>query len=107
MCNFFNITTKFAQNRIMRKKSFVYGAIILGMASIICKIIGAIFRVPLTNLIGTEGVGIYQLVYPIFALVLVISSSGIPVAISKIISREYSNQNFKNIKIIFKILNQR
>ena len=85
----------------MKKKSFVYGAIILALASIICKILGAIFRIPLTYLIGTEGVGIYQLVYPIFALFLVASTSGIPVAISKIISKEITNKNYKNTKIIF------
>jgi len=85
----------------MKKKSFVYGALILGLASIACKIFGAIFRIPLTYLIGTEGVGIYQLVFPIYALFLTLSSSGIPVSISKIISREYSKGNNKNIKIIF------
>lgn len=91
-----------AQTIFVKKKSFVHGAIILGLASIICKILGAIFRIPLTNLLGTEGMGYYQLVYPIFALCLVASSSGIPIAISKIVSREYSNKNYKNIKIIFK-----
>lgn len=85
----------------MKKKSFVYGAIILGIASIICKILGAIFRIPLTSLLGLEGIGMYQLVYPIFALCLVASTSGIPVAISKIISREYSGGNYQNIKKIF------
>lgn len=84
------------------KKSFVYGAIILGLASVICKIFGAIFRIPLTYLIGTEGVGIYQLVFPMYALFLTISSSGVPVSISKIISRENTKGNFLNIKIIFK-----
>ena len=86
----------------MSKKSFVYGAIVLGVASILCKIIGAVFRVPLTYLIGVDGVGIYQLVFPVYALFLVIASSGVPVSISKIISKEYSKGNFANIKIIFK-----
>lgn len=86
----------------MSKKSFVYGAIILGVASILCKVIGAIFRVPLTYLIGVDGVGIYQLVFPVYALFLILASSGVPVSISKIISREYSNKNYANIKIVFK-----
>ena len=86
----------------MKKKSFVYGAIILGLASIFCKILGAIFRIPLTYLLGAEGVGIYQLVYPIFALFLVASTSGIPTSLSKIISKEISGNNNKNAKIIFK-----
>lgn len=86
----------------MKKKSFVAGALILTLASVIAKVIGAIFRIPLTHLLGTEGIGIYQLIFPIYALFLVISSSGIPVALSKIISKEYSKDNYKNIDIIFK-----
>lgn len=72
------------------------------MASILCKLIGAIFRIPLTQLLGSEGLGLYQLVYPIFALCLVAVSSGVPVAISKIISREKASGNGENIKKVFK-----
>lgn len=86
----------------MKKKTFVYGALILVFAQILSKIIGAVFRIPLTSLIGAEGLGIYQLVFPLYALFLVLASSGIPVSLSKIISRENSKQNYKNIKIIFK-----
>lgn len=86
----------------MKKKSFVVGALILGLASVACKVLGAVFRIPLTYLIGTKGVGIYQLVFPIYALFLTISSSGIPVSLSKIISKENSKGNYLNTKIIFK-----
>lgn len=85
----------------MKKKSFVAGALILTLAGIIAKILGAVFRIPLTLLLGAEGIGIYQLIFPIYALFLVISSSGIPVALSKIISKENSKKNYKNIQIIF------
>ena len=86
---------------IFMKKSFVKGAIILGLGSIICKLIGAIFRLPLTYLVDTEGIGMYQLVFPVFALFLVCSTSGIPVSISKIISKEYAKENYINVKTIF------
>lgn len=86
----------------MKKKSFVAGALILTLAGVIAKILGAIFRIPLTHLLNAEGIGIYQLIFPIYALFLVISSSGIPVALSKIISKEYSKNNYKNIQVIFK-----
>ena len=85
------------------KKSFVRGAIVLGIASIICKLFGAIFRIPLTFLINADGMGLYQLVYPIFALCLVASSGGIPTSMSKIISKERTKRNNKNILIIFKM----
>ena len=86
----------------MKKKSFIYGALILTLASLISKVLGAVFRIPLTSLIGAEGIGIYQLVFPIYALFLVASSSGVPVSLSKIISRENSKENYFNIKVIFK-----
>ena len=70
----------------MSKKSFVKGAAILAVAGLIAKVIGALFRIPLMNIIGTEGMGIYQLAYPIYAFLLVISTSGIPTAISKLVS---------------------
>ncbi len=72
----------------MSKKSFVKGAAILATAGLIAKIIGALFRIPLMNIIDTEGMGIYQLAYPIYAFLLVISTAGIPTAISKLVSEK-------------------
>lgn len=70
----------------MSKKSFVKGAAILAAAGLLAKLIGALFRIPLMNIIDTEGMGIYQLAYPIYAFLLVISTAGIPTAISKLVS---------------------
>jgi len=68
--------------------SFLKGAVILGVAGIIVKIMGAFFRIPLANLIGDEGMGYYQSAYPIYLLLLVISTSGFPTAIAKIVSEK-------------------
>lgn len=67
---------------------FVKGAIILSLGAIICKLIGAIYRIPLTNILGEQGIGLYQMVYPIFTLLLVIASSGVPNAISRLIAEK-------------------
>ena len=64
------------------QKNFVKGAAILGAAGLIVKIIGVFFRIPLTNIIGTEGLGYYQLAYPIYTLFVTISTAGLPAAIS-------------------------
>jgi len=69
-----------------KNKSFIKGAAILGIAGIICKLIGAVYRIPLTNIIGEEAIGIYQKAYPIYAFLLVLSTSGIPTAISKMVA---------------------
>ena len=62
------------------------GAFILLVAGIICKLLGAFYRVPLSNILGSEGIGVYQLIFPVYSLILIISSGGIPVALSKIVA---------------------
>lgn len=68
------------------KNSFVKGAAVLSLGGLVAKIIGACYRIPLTNLLGSYGMGVYQLIFPLYALLLTISSAGIPVAISKLVS---------------------
>lgn len=69
-----------------RKSGVLSGAFILVLAGIFCKFIGAFYRVPLSNILGAEGIGVYQLVFPIYSLFLIICSGGIPVALSKIVA---------------------
>ena len=70
----------------MAKKSFIKGAAILGIAGILVKVLGAFFRIPLANLIGDVGMAYYQAVYPVYNIFLAVSTAGIPVAISKMVS---------------------
>ena len=86
----------------MRKKSFLYGAILLTISGILTKIFGAIYRIPLTAFIGTEGIGLYQMIFPVYALLFVISSSGIPICVSRLISSEVAIKRTKNFKLILK-----
>ena len=69
-----------------RLNSYTAGAMLLAASGMIAKILGAIYRIPLTNLLGAEGIGMYQLVFPVYALMLTISSGGIPTAISRLVS---------------------
>ena len=68
------------------KNSVVKGAIVVSCAGLIAKILGALYRIPLTNILQADGLGIYQTVFPIYALLLTLSSSGIPSAVAKLIS---------------------
>ncbi|NLC17278.1 MAG: oligosaccharide flippase family protein, partial [Clostridiales bacterium] len=68
--------------------TFVYGAAVLGACSFLAKLLGAIFRIPLTHILGAEGVGLYQMVFPLYALLLTISSGGLPSALSRIIAEK-------------------
>ncbi len=69
-----------------KQKSFVQGAALLGAAGLLVKIIGAVFRIPFANAVGTEGSCYYDAAYPYYSFLLVISSSGLPTAISKQVS---------------------
>ena len=84
-----------------KKKSFLGGAAILAVAGLICKIIGAVYKIPLRNMIGEEAMGIYTTVYPIYTFLLVFSTSGIPTAISKLVAEERSKGNFSGAHKIF------
>ena len=67
------------------KKIYV-GAMILGVGAFIAKLLGAAYRIPLTKIVGATGLGLYQLVFPVYALLLDFSGAGVPGALSKIIS---------------------
>lgn len=69
-----------------RPGRLVGGAAVLAVGSIIAKLIGAFYRVPLTNILGAEGMGIYQLVFPVYALFMTLSTAGIPTALSRIVA---------------------
>ncbi|HRV33729.1 MAG TPA: oligosaccharide flippase family protein, partial [Anaerovoracaceae bacterium] len=69
-----------------KNKTFVKGAVVLGIAGITIKVLGAAFRIPLTNIIGDSGMGYYQTAYPIYVLFLTIATAGIPTAISRMVA---------------------
>ncbi len=83
------------------QKSFVKGAAILGAAGLIVKFIGAIFRIPLTNIIGADGMANYQVAYPIYAALVVISTAGLPAAISKLVSERVTLGDYRGAHHVF------
>ncbi|NLK72587.1 MAG: polysaccharide biosynthesis protein [Clostridiales bacterium] len=87
----------------MSRKSFLQGAIVLGVAGIIVKVLGAFFRIPLANMIGEVGMGYYQTAYPIYVFLLVISTAGIPTAISKIVAEKNAVGNRYGAHRVFKV----
>lgn len=71
-----------------KKKNIMSGAAALTVCAFIAKLLGALYRIPLTNILGAEGMGMYQLVFPIYALLLTVSSGALPGAISRLISEK-------------------
>lgn len=87
----------------MSRDKFLKGAFILTVAGILVKIIGSGNRILLSRLLGGEGIGLYQMAYPIYLLALSISSAGIPVAISIIVSERLALGDYKGANRVFKI----
>lgn len=81
----------------MKKNSFLEGAMIATIGIVICKIIGLFYVIPFYAIIGTQGGALYSYAYSIYAIFLSLSNSGIPVAMSKIIS-EYNALGYHHTK---------
>ena len=87
----------------MTASAFLRGAAILTAAGLISKLLGAIYRIPFFRVVGPEGMGLYQMAYPLYTMLLAISSAGIPIAVSKLISENLAHRDFVGINKVFRI----
>ena len=87
----------------MSKRTFLRGAAVLGIAGLLVQVMGAIFRIPLGNIIGDEGMGYYQTAYPIYVFLLVFSTNGAPAAISKMTSERVALGQHSEAHRVFKL----
>ena len=86
-----------------KKNSFLVQGMILAGASIICRVIGLLYRSPLFGIIGKAGVGYYSVAYNIYNIILLISSFSIPLAVSKSISARLAKKNISMPKGFFMV----
>ncbi|MDR2088815.1 MAG: polysaccharide biosynthesis protein [Clostridiales Family XIII bacterium] len=87
----------------MSKKTFLSGAAILGAAGLLVQMMGAVFRIPLANIIGEVGMGYYQTAYPVYIFLLVFSTNGAPAAISKMTSERIAAGRRAEAHRVFKL----
>ena len=76
---------------------------ILTIAGIVVKILGGMNRILLSRLLGGEGIGLYQMAYPVYILLLSIAGAGIPIAVSIMIAEQTAKGNYSGAKRIFHI----
>lgn len=81
----------------MKKSKFIKSTIILIIGGFITKILGMFIKIIMTRLIGTEGIGLYMLIFPTFMLLITLAQLGFPIAISKIVAEDKKN----NKQIVF------
>lgn len=77
----------------MAAPSLAYGTFVLSLASLYNRVLGFAYQVVLVRLVHAEGIGLYNMVYPIYVMVLVLASAGIPVAIAKLVAEELARHN--------------
>ena len=82
---------------------FVSGTLILTLSGFVVKAIGSINWIILSRILGGEGIGIYQMAFPIYLLALEISSAGIPIAISIITAEKVARLDYGGAQRIFRV----
>ncbi len=91
-----------AERRRKRDKNFLVQGSILAFAGVITKIIGAVYRIPLTNTVGTEGMGYYNVAFSIYTIALMLTSYRLPLAVSKLVSARVAVGQYRNAFKVFK-----
>ena len=86
-----------------KSKSFIESTIVLVLANAIVKVIGACFSIPLTNLIGGDGNGIFTVAYYIYTAMYVIATAGLPVAVSKMVAEANALGRAKQVRQVFRV----
>ena len=84
-----------------KQNTFIKGALILAGANFVVKIIGALFKVPLYNLIGEEGSGVFNVAYQIYTFMFIIATAGFPIAVSKMVAESIAKNDEYDARRVF------
>ncbi len=90
-------------NNKSKQQSFLHGSLILVVATALVKIIGAIYRIPLANILDTAGMGFYSTAYDLYVPMYSIAMAGLPVAISRIVAEHTASGKYKDAKKTLKM----
>ena len=86
-----------------KKQNFLHGTALLALATAVVKIIGALYKIPLNAIIGEQGFGYFNTAYQIYNVLLMISTAGLPVAMSRMISQASSLGNYRQVRKIYTV----
>ena len=84
-----------------KKQNFLQGTALLAMATVIVKLVGALYKVPLNAIIGEKGFGYFSTAYEIYNILLMISTAGLPVAMSRMISEASSLDHYGQVRQVY------
>ncbi|MBE7028048.1 MAG: hypothetical protein E7407_03325 [Ruminococcaceae bacterium] len=86
----------------LKKQTYLEGALTLIIANLVVKVIGALFKIPLANILKEEGMALFSTAYNFYTVLFVIATAGLPVAVSKMVSESLAKKNNKEVDRIFK-----
>ena len=84
------------------KQTFLHGAALLTMAMLFVKLAGALYKIPLNAIIGEQGFGYFSTAYQVYSVLLLISTAGLPVAVSRMISAAAAQGHYQQVRRIYK-----
>ncbi|HHW07421.1 MAG TPA: stage V sporulation protein B [Clostridia bacterium] len=85
------------------KQGFFRGVLILMVGSVLTRVLGFGYRIYMVRLIGAEGIGLYEMVFPVVTLILVLTTAGIPVAVAKLIADNSAQSQQQRMNTIMSI----
>ncbi|MBQ8740122.1 MAG: polysaccharide biosynthesis protein [Clostridia bacterium] len=91
------------QENKRKQQSFQYGAIILLCSTMLVKIIGAIFKIPLSRLIGDLGFGYFDSAYQLFTPIYTLAMAGLPIAISRVVAERMQQERYRDVRKSLKV----
>ncbi|MBQ5996125.1 MAG: polysaccharide biosynthesis protein [Clostridia bacterium] len=86
-----------------KSQSLLNGAMVLAAATLIVKIIGILYKIPLSNMVGAVGRGYFDSAYNLYIPIYTISMAGLPVAVSKMVSQQMALQRYRDVRMTFKV----
>ena len=92
-----------ASKKTKTQHNLLNGALILMLSTVIVKIIGAIFKIPLGNLIGMTGMGYYSAAYDIYAPIYTIAMAGLPISVSKLVAEAVAQERFRDARSLLRV----
>lgn len=87
----------------MKKSGFLYGAMILAIVNFIVRALGFSYKIILSKIIGPEGIGLFQMVFPVLMVFITFTTAGIPIAVSKLVAKRNSVNDSYGVKKVFRV----
>lgn len=91
------------KDRVGRKQNFFQGTAILALGTLLVKVLGAIFKIPLTNKIGEVGIGYFNTAYQLYLPIYTLATAGLPVAVSRLTAKNAASERWKDVREINRI----